>query len=100
MVGSIEQKGFSVRGFARWLFGVAFVCSLLAGGVNADEAGAADAEGQRTAAAILQACTVNLPREKMVLTGVLAVRRQRGFILSENPYRLELEWGASPPALK
>ena len=69
----------------------------LVGVVEAAEVVVDDAGVRRTAADILQACTVNLPREKMVLTGILAVRRQRGFILSENPYRLELEWGASPP---
>lgn len=76
---------------------MALVFAFFGGVVNADEVVVEDVSHQRTAADILQACTVNLPREKMVLTGILAVRRQRGFILSENPYRLELEWGALPP---
>ncbi len=71
-------------------------CAVSVGVADDFESADADVMGQQQATAILQACTANLPREKMTLTGTLAVRRQRGFVLSENPYRLDLEWGATP----
>ena len=89
-------KGIVVSRFLRCVPGVALLAVFVLGATGAEETSDPEADGRRRAAAILQACTDNLPREKMVLTGTLAVRRQRGFILSENPYRLELEWGATP----
>ncbi len=89
-------KGVVVSRFLRCVPGVALLAVFVLGATGAEETSDPEADGRRRAAAILQACTDNLPREKMVLTGTLAVRRQRGFILSENPYRLELEWGATP----
>ncbi|NLL84474.1 MAG: outer membrane lipoprotein-sorting protein [Lentisphaerae bacterium] len=74
--------------------GVVVLC--LAGCGLASEAEAAAIESRESAAAILEACTANLPREKMTLSGVLAVRRRRGFVVSENRYELVLEWGAVP----
>jgi hypothetical protein len=72
------------------------VCAGCAGAADEPDAPGADASSRRQASTILGACTANLPREKMELTGTLTVRRQRGFILSESPYRLDLEWGATP----
>ncbi len=81
---------------SRGLIGCFALSAWLAGATEESHAPDADEADRQQAVALLQACTANLPREKMVLTGTLAVRRQRGFILSENPYRLELEWGATP----
>lgn len=85
-----------MNGCWRYVLGLLAVCVGSVGA--ADEAGTpdADAASRRQASAILSACTANLPRERMELSGTLTVRRQRGFILSESPYRLELEWGATP----
>ena len=50
----------------------------------------------RTAAEMLAACVATLPREPLELTGTLTVRKQRGIVVSEHPYRLHLDWGATP----
>lgn len=49
-----------------------------------------------TAAETLAACTSNLPRERLLLTGTLSVRRQRGIVEAEHPFRLDLNWGSDP----
>lgn len=48
------------------------------------------------AAARLAACVATLPREPLELTGTLTVRKQRGIVVSEHPYRLNVDWGATP----
>jgi len=50
----------------------------------------------RTAADMLAACVATLPREPLELAGTLTVRKQRGIVVSEHPYRLKLDWGATP----
>jgi len=49
-----------------------------------------------TAADMLAACVATLPREPLELDGALTVRKQRGIVVSEHPYRLHLDWGATP----
>jgi hypothetical protein len=53
-----------------------------------------------TAAALLDSCLNSLPREHLELTGAITVRRQRGIILQEQPYRLALDWGTTPPRVR
>lgn len=53
-----------------------------------------------TATGLLAACVESLPREKLVLNGALGVRRQRGIPVAEHPFRLTLDWGATPPAVQ
>jgi hypothetical protein len=48
------------------------------------------------AAALLATCVATLPREPLQLKGALTVRKQRGIVVSEHPYRLSLDWGATP----
>ncbi|MFZ4394973.1 MAG: outer membrane lipoprotein-sorting protein [Kiritimatiellia bacterium] len=48
------------------------------------------------AAAMLASCVATLPREPLELVGSLTVRKQRGIIVAEHPYRLRLDWGATP----
>jgi hypothetical protein len=49
-----------------------------------------------TATGMLAACVATLPHEPITLNGVIAVRKQRGIIVAEHPYRLALNWGATP----
>ena len=48
------------------------------------------------AAAMLAGCVATLPREPLQLDGTLTVRKQRGIVVSEHPYRLDVDWGATP----
>ena len=45
---------------------------------------------------MLAACVATLPHDPLELTGALTVRKQRGIVVSEHPYRLQLDWGATP----
>lgn len=45
---------------------------------------------------LLALCVASLPREPIELTGSIAVRRQRGIVVSEHPYVLKIDWGATP----
>ena len=47
-------------------------------------------------AAMLAACVATLPREPLELVGTLTVRKRRGIVVSEHPYRLKVDWGATP----
>ena len=84
---------------------VCFVCALFLAAPFAfavDEIGPttqqdADAENL-TAAQILKACSQVIPTDRLLLKGTLTVRKQRGIVLAEFPYRLMLDWGAKPPS--
>lgn len=52
---------------------------------------------KKTASEILLSCSQLIPTERLLLTGTLKVKKLRGFILQENPYKLMLDWGANPP---
>lgn len=58
---------------------------------------AADAENL-TAVQVLNACTRMIPTERLLLTGTLTVRKVRGIVLAEFPFKLMLEWGATVPS--
>lgn len=49
------------------------------------------------AAEVLEGTLARLPEEPLTLTGTLTVRRQRGLVLHEVPFSIDLAWGASPP---
>lgn len=49
-----------------------------------------------TATAMLANCVATLPRDPLELVGTLTVRKQRGIVVSEHPYRLAVDWGATP----
>ena len=70
-----------------------------AGDGSLDGAAADDpAEGDQPAGRrILAAVRRNLPREPLLIEGSLLVRKRRGFVLSEIPFQMRLEWGAAPP---
>ncbi len=53
---------------------------------------------QLTAAQTLAACTAIIPTEPCLLKGTLTVRKLRGIVLAEHPFRLLMEWGANPPS--
>lgn len=55
------------------------------------------AEENLTAAQILKACTRIIPTEPILLKGTLTVRKLRGIVLAEYPFKLLMEWGANPP---
>lgn len=57
----------------------------------------AAAEENLTAAQILSACTKIIPTEPILLKGTLTVRKLRGIVLAEIPYKLLMDWGANPP---
>ncbi len=56
-----------------------------------------DATEGLTAPQILAQARDMLPRENLSLTGRLIVRRERGFINSERPFRLNLNWSGLNP---
>ena len=49
-----------------------------------------------SARAVLDGMLARFPRDPIVLTGRLIRRRQGGFIESETPFSMALDWGASP----
>ena len=53
-------------------------------------------EEQLTAVQTLRACTRLLPTEKLILTGEICMRKARGIVLERFPYKLMLDWGATP----
>jgi len=54
-------------------------------------------EKNLTAVEILKTCTKMIPQEPLLLSGMLTVRKLRGIVLSECPYKLLLDWGAPLP---
>lgn len=58
----------------------------------------AAAQENLTAAQILSACTKVIPTEPVLLKGTLTVRKLRGIVLAEFPYKLLMDWGANPPS--
>lgn len=57
----------------------------------------AAAEENVTAAEALNACTRLIPTEPLLLKGALTVRKLRGIVLMEQPFKLLMDWGANPP---
>jgi hypothetical protein len=57
----------------------------------------AAAEENLTAAQTLEACTRLIPSEPLLLKGSLTVRKLRGIVLMEQPFKLLMDWGASTP---
>ena len=68
--------------------------ALDARGPASEQAAAAE---NLTAAQILSACTKIIPTEPILLKGTLTVRKLRGIVLAEFPYKLLMDWGANPP---
>jgi hypothetical protein len=50
-----------------------------------------------TAGQILNACTKVIPTEPLLLKGTLTVRKLRGIVLVEQPFKLLIDWGAKTP---
>ena len=55
------------------------------------------AEENLTAAQTLEACTRLIPTEALLLKGSLTVRKLRGIVLMEQPFKLLMDWGAKTP---
>lgn len=55
-------------------------------------------EEAASAVEILNHCAQMIPHDRILLNGILRVRRFRGFTVQENPYKLMLDWGASTPS--
>ncbi|MDR2849027.1 MAG: outer membrane lipoprotein-sorting protein [Verrucomicrobiota bacterium] len=58
---------------------------------------AAAAEENLTAAETLNACTKLIPSEPLLLKGSLTVRKLRGIVLLDQPFKLLMDWGARTP---
>ena len=54
-------------------------------------------EENLTAAQTLEACTRLIPTETLLLKGSLTVRKLRGIVLMEHPFKLLMDWGAKTP---
>lgn len=54
-------------------------------------------EENLTAVQVLNACTKIIPTEPLLLKGTLTVRKLRGIVLAERPFKLLMDWGANPP---
>ncbi len=65
-------------------------------GARPDTQQAAEAENL-TAAQTLAVCTKIIPTEPLLLKGTLTVRKSRGIELAEHPFKLLMDWGATPP---
>lgn len=59
---------------------------------------AAVVEENLTAVQILNACTHLIPTERLLLKGTLTVRKLRGIVLAEEPFKLLMDWGGTPPS--
>jgi hypothetical protein len=55
------------------------------------------AEEKLTAAQTLSACTQLIPAEPLLLKGSLTVRKLRGTVLLDQPFKLLMDWGARMP---
>ena len=55
-------------------------------------------EENLTAVQVLSACTKIIPTEPLLLKGTLTVRKLRGIVLAEYPFKLMMDWGAKPPS--
>lgn len=82
------------------LLAAALVPPLAAQVTNAEATPAMVPPPGLTATAMLASCVATLPREPLELAGTLTVRKQRGIVVSEHPYRLQLNWGATPPRVQ
>lgn len=54
------------------------------------------AENQ-TAAEVLHSCTQIIPTERLMLSGILRLKKRRGIIIKEHPFKLLIDWGGVPP---
>jgi len=72
------------------------VCASLPCGAQAVDPSLAPLPTNNLAAAMLAGCVATLPREPLELDGTLTVRKQRGIVVSEHPFRLLVDWGATP----
>jgi len=55
-------------------------------------------EENLTAAETLNACTRLIPTEPLLLQGTMTVRKLRGIVLMQQPFKLLMAWGAQPPS--
>ena len=55
------------------------------------------AEENLTAAQTLNACSQIIPSDRLLLKGTLTVRKLRGIVLAEQPFKLLMDWGAKLP---
>ncbi|MBO7653652.1 MAG: outer membrane lipoprotein-sorting protein [Kiritimatiellae bacterium] len=77
------------------LFGTALAADDKAAKSNEETAAAVN---DPTASEILAECSRIIPTEKLLLTGRIKVRKLRGIVLQENPFKLMTDWGANPPS--
>ena len=83
----------------RWvicLFGVAFL-PVLAEDVGRPVTEVAAQEESLTAVQILGACAKLIPTDRLLIQGTLTVRKLRGIVLAEEPFKLMMDWGAKVP---
>lgn len=73
------------------------LASAFAGSDNRPATEQAVVEENLTAVQVLNACTKIIPAEPLVLKGTLTVRKLRGIVLAEQPFKLMMDWGATPP---
>ena len=84
---------------------ILFYCCFAGLSVFADadkrpETAAAAAAENLTAAQTLSACAKIIPTERLLLKGTLTVRKLRGIVLAEQPFKLMMDWGAKTPTLE
>jgi len=96
---AIQFVSFSCRRVRHLFLLSAMLCALAPRLARAQEP-AAEGTPELTAAELLAACTGSLPRERLLLGGTLSVRRQRGMVVAEFPFKLDLDWGASPATVR
>lgn len=63
-------------------------------------AAVADQPIPTTATGLLAACVASLPHDPLELRGTMSVRKQRGIVVASYPYRLRLDWGATPQVVQ
>jgi hypothetical protein len=73
---------------------------LAAFSATGDRPGSEEAvvEENLTAAETLNACTRLIPTEPLLLQGTMTVRKLRGIVLMQQPFKLLMAWGAQPPS--
>jgi hypothetical protein len=92
------HKGEDCRGLKTRLATAIAACLLFeAAGDTAADAEPDDPEPWPEASAVLASVTARLPDVPLGVEGDIEVRRRKGVITERIPFRMELEWGRSPP---
>jgi len=95
----IGRKGVNLKKMCHWIVCLcgAAVLPVFSADVSRPNTEQGVAEENLSAGQILSACTQLIPTDRLLLKGTLTVRKLRGVVLAEEPFKLLMDWGANPP---